>query len=425
MRLLRMGSTGPAVELLQLALNRAGFGTLEQDGIFGAETDRALRRFQGEKQLTPDGVAGRETERALTPWTTGSVLHRIEKGDTIWQLAQRYGTTPEAVALANPDAVAENLPINGTLVIPLPFPVVPTDISYCAELVACCVRGLSLRYPFLSTGEIGKSVMGKSLWRLTLGTGENKVLYNAAHHANEWITTPLLLRFCEELCAAACAGGKIADRDAKELLDYATLTLVPAVNPDGIDLAAGELQQGEFFRGAQNIAMAWPDIPFPAGWKANIRGTDLNLQYPADWEETKKRKYAQGFRSPAPQNYVGAAPLSAPESRALYDYTLAFAPRLTLSYHTQGEVIFWRYGSCEPEGAQTIGELFARLSGYALGDPEPDAAGAGYKDWFISAFDKPGYTVEAGKGTNPLPLSDFEALYRANLPILTYGALVT
>ena len=425
MRLLRTGSSGPAVELLQLALNRGGFGELETDGIFGPLTEQAVQRFQSAQELLPDGIAGRDTHRRLLPWYMGSILHRIKKGDTFSGLAERYGTTVEAIALANPEAQAENLQIGETLTIPLPFPVVPTEIAYSAALVELCIRGLAARYPFIQIGDIGQSVMGKPIWYLRMGSGENQVLYNAEHHANEWITTPLLLKFAEELAAAAVSGNKIFDQNAAELLDYATVTLVPAVNPDGLDLVTGELKQGEFYRGAMNISDDWQKIPFPSGWKANIRGTDLNLQYPAGWERAKEIKYAQGVRGPAPMDYVGSAPLSAPESRALYDFTLASSPRLTLSYHTQGEEIYWRYGECEPEGAKKIGELFAKLSGYALTDPEAVSANAGYKDWFIDSFDRPGYTIEAGKGINPLPLSDFDEIYRKNLPILTYGALVT
>lgn len=425
MRLLRMGSTGPGVELLQLALNRAGEGTLETDGIFGPLTEAALRRFQSARGISADGVAGRETHRALLPWYTGSLLHRIEKGDTIAKLAQQYGTTTEAIFLANPEAEAENLRIGESLVIPLPFPVVPTAIAYSAKLVELCLQGLKMRYPFLETGEIGLSVMGKPIRSLRLGSGENRVLYNAEHHANEWITTPLLLKFAEELCEAYTKKEKIYDQSAEELLRYASVTLIPAVNPDGLDLVTGELRQGEFYRGAEKIAGDWPNIPFPSGWKANIRGTDLNLQYPAGWQEAKEIKYAQGVRGPAPKDYVGSAPLSAPESRAMYDYTLALSPHLTISWHTQGEEIYWRYGECEPEGAEKIGRLFAKLSGYRLTDPEAESANAGYKDWFIESFDRPGYTVEAGAGDNPLPLTDFDSLYAKNLPILVYGALVT
>ena len=42
----------------------------------------------------------------------------------------------------------------------------------------------------------------------------------------------------------------------------------------------------------------------------------------------------------------------------------------------------------------------------------PGASGyAGYKDWFIEEYDRPGYTVEAGMGENPLPMKQFERIY--------------
>lgn len=46
---------------------------------------------------------------------------------------------------------------------------------------------------------------------------------------------------------------------------------------------------------------------------------------------------------------------------------------------------------------------------------------AGYKDWFIQDFDRPGYTVEAGLGENPLPISQLPEIVRDNLPILLLG----
>ena len=67
MRMLRRGSEGAAVELLQLALDRAGFGPLETDGIFGPATEAALRRFQQREGLAADGVAGPLSFGALRP----------------------------------------------------------------------------------------------------------------------------------------------------------------------------------------------------------------------------------------------------------------------------------------------------------------------------------------------------------------------
>ncbi len=425
MKVLKLGSTGPSVQLLQLALNRACFGELATDGSFGIATKYALMRFQAAYDLEADGVAGSETHRAILPWYTGYIIHKVHRGDTLSSIAAMHGSTAESIMLANPGLQAGSLQLGTQLIVPLPFQVVPTDINYSAALVGYCVRGLAARYPFIVTAEIGKSVMGKPLWSLSLGHGGNRVLYSASHHANEWITTPVLLRFAEELASAYASGGYIFGTSAAEILDYATVCLIPAADPDAIDLVTGEPTGGEYYNGARAIAAAFPNIPFPSGWKANIRGIDLNLQYPAGWEQAKAIKGAQGFSSPAPADYVGPAPLYAPESRAMYDFTLSFDPALILAYHTQGEVIYWRFLDYMPVGADKIAQVFSTVSGYAV-EETPYASGfAGYKDWFIQDFDRPGYTIEAGLGTNPLPLTDFPTIYENNLGILTLGAIVT
>ena len=93
---------------------------------------------------------------------------------------------------------------------------------------------------------------------------------------------------------------------------------------------------------------------------------DLNLQFPANWEEAKRIKYAQGFNKPAPRDYVGEGPLTEPEALALYNFTLAHNPKLTISYHTQGEVIFWQYLDYKPTNALEIATKFSELSGYNI-----------------------------------------------------------
>ena len=425
MRILRQGSTGPAVQQLQLALGRAGFGPLDKDGIFGNATRGALIRFQESRGLVPDGIAGTLTHQRLLPWYVGYVVHRISPGDTFGKLASEFGAEIEAIRTANPGFDELNLRPGAPLVIPLPFEVVPTDIAWSSALVEYCVRGLSARYPFLRTEEIGKSVMGRSIWSMTLGHGANRVMYNASHHANEWITTPLLFKFTEELSAASASGGTIFGISAANILAYASIRVVPAVNPDGIDLVTGELTRGSFYDRALDIAAQYAQFSFPSGWKANISGVDLNLQYPAGWEQAREIKYAQGIVSPAPADFVGEAVLSAPESRAMYDDTKKFDPALVLAYHTQGEVIYWRFLDYMPVGSADIARVFSSVSGYSA-EETPYASGfAGYKDWFIQDFNRPGYTIEAGLGVNPLPIEQFDGIYRQNLGILTLGAVLT
>ena len=413
------------MQLLQLALNRAGYGPLAKDGIFGNATRGAVLRFQSDNGLSADGIAGPVTNQALMPWYTGFFTHRIRRGDTVFGLAELYGTTQEAIRIANPGLDALNLKIGSTVTVPLPFDAVATDIDYSSSLVNYTVRGIAARYPFTAVGEMGKSVMGKPLWYMSAGSGGNRVFYNAAHHANEWITVPLLLKFFETLAKAAAYGGSVFGQNAGELLERSTVYIAPLVNPDGVDLVTGALNQGEFYNNAKRIAANYPAFPFPSGWKANVRGVDLNLQYPAGWEQARENKFAQGIVSPAPADYVGAAPLTAPESRAVYDFTQAISPELVLAYHTQGEVIYWKYLDYEPRNSREIAETFSALSGYAYEDTPYASGFAGYKDWFIQDYNRPGYTLEAGRGINPLPVSDFSEIYARNLGILIYGALVT
>ena len=76
------------------------------------------------------------------------------------------------------------------------------------------------------------------------------------------------------------------------------------------------------------------------------------------------------------------------------------------------------------EEAHMIGEKFAELSGYELAETVGITSYAGYKDWFIQDYKRPGYTVEVGKGTNPLPISQFDAIYNDNIKLLLEGSLI-
>ena len=262
--------------------------------------------------------------------------------------------------------------------------IVQTDLPVTSRRTTETIAALVKTYPFLRTETIGTTAFQRPLSTLVVGNGPRKVLFTAAHHANEWITTLVLLKFVEDLAQAIQENGQIFGVDAAEIAQKANIYTIPLVDPDGVD---------------------------------------LNLQYPAGWPQARQIKFAQGFTRPGPRDYVGRAPLDQMESRALAGFTEFLQPELVLAYHTQGRVIYWKYLDIEVPGARAFAEAFARVSGYTAEDTPYASGFAGYKDWFIERWRRPGFTIEVGLGENPLPISQFEQIYKENLGILTIAAL--
>ena len=304
------------------------------------------------------------------------------------------------------------------------MPIVNTGVPITSELNQRYLQQNAEKYPLSKLEEVGVTDFQRPIWMLTIGTGKRHVLFTAAHHANEWITALVLLKYAEDLADAIQKGGILFGQRAKEMADAVMIHIIPLVNPDGVDLVTGaKAPESAQYLLARELARKYPAIPFPEGWKANLLGVDLNLNYPAGWLQAREIKFAQGYTSPGPRDYVGRAPLDQMETRALAELTEKLDPDLVLAYHSQGKEIYWQFRDYEVPGAKELGEVMARVSGYTLADTPYASSFAGYKDWFIQNFRRPGYTVEVGSGENPLPISQFPEIYRDNVPLLNIAAL--
>ena len=302
--------------------------------------------------------------------------------------------------------------------------IVQTDVPVTSLSNEQMIQELVRTYPFCRTEVITNTAFQRPVSTLVIGNGQRKVIFSAAHHANEWITALILLKFAEEMAEAIQKEGMIGGVNARDVAERVTIYMVPMVDPDGVDLVTGAVKAGDIqYDLAKRLSQDYPSIPFPEGWKANLLGVDLNLQYPAGWLQAREIKFAQGFTSPGPRDYVGRAPLNQFESRALAGYTEFIDPALILAFHSQGKEIYWQFQDIIVPGAEELGQQMAKASGYTLTDVPYESGFAGYKDWFIQQFRRPGYTIEVGEGTNPLPLSQFDEIYRDCLPILLIGAL--
>ncbi len=229
------------------------------------------------------------------------------------------------------------------------------------------------RFTALPREVLTRTVQGREVLAFRWGRGARRVLITAGHHGNESITSLLILRFLQDISADFSVFPR----------EKVTLFAVPLVNPDGAVLAEAD-----------------PD------WKANALGVDLNLNYPARWELAKQLK----AQEPGARDYPGAAPLDQRETAALAAYTRRIDPQIAAAWHTQGGEI---YGPDDD-----FGQSLARASGYVLTQPPEESRNAGFRDWFEQEWGRPAYTIEAGRGVNPLPLTMLKKLYEENQPIL-------
>ncbi len=414
---------GTDVMEIQALLLKIGYNPGPIDGIFGEKMRRAVIAFQRDNGLTPDGVIGPVTFKALEPMLLGYDIYTVRPGDTLYQIARNYYTTLNKVLTANPNVDPYKLYIGQQIIVPFGIDVVDTNIAYTYEVMQRDIQGLRVRYPFIEVGSAGRSVLGKELSYIKLGNGPNKVFYNGAHHSLEWLTSPLLMKFTENFAKAYAQRSNIRGYDIRDIWEQSSIYIMPMVNPDGVNLVLNGLQPNNPY---YNKLLQWNDTgrPFSQVWQANIRGVDLNHNYDALWEKYKEIAQREGYNKPGPTRYPGTSPESEPESKAVADFTRSHDFKLVLAYHTQGEVIYWNFENLAPPVARKIGEMFSNVSGYALDETYGLASYSGYKDWFIQEYRRPGYTVEAGLGTNPLPIWQFDKIYNDNEELLLLASVV-
>lgn len=272
------------------------------------------------------------------------------------------------------------------------------------KLIDC----LCQEYPFLKRKVIGKSSMGKDITMLKIGSAESYSLITAAFHGSERITSNILLMFIEELCHSIKNDGYIAGFKARKALSGRGVIFIPCVNPDGCDISLlGEKALGE--KAMHYRKMFGNNFK---KWNANYRGVDINHNFNADWENLRKKERALGIYGPSPTRYGGNKPESEPETIALTTLCRTANIRHATALHTQGEVIYWKYGEYEHPKSRKMAEIMSTTSRYALDYPTGIADGGGFKDWFIDELKRPAFTVELGKGENPLPIESAETIYK-------------
>lgn len=275
----------------------------------------------------------------------------------------------------------------------------------------------------LRVDEIGQTVDGNKLYDFRVGNpaAERHLLVFGGIHAREYITAQLVMRQLVQLLSDQSTNGSYENIAVRELLSNTEIHFIPMANPDGISISQLGLEglHTEAVRETVRQIAAKDGKALTESylrqWKSNANGVDLNRNFDALWES-----YNDHLGHASADHYKGTAPECELESKALADLTRQFQFDATLSYHTQGEVIYWNFGQ---EGelknmSLLLANRVSELTGYRLDGNFQALDTAGYKDWAISKLGIPSLTIEAGHGGNPVDPAQMDAIWRENRDVV-------
>lgn len=283
---------------------------------------------------------------------------------------------------------------------------IATTYPYTYEDMVLDIAYLEMKYPdIIEVNTIGQSEWGFPIWVVILGKGEKSVMINAAHHAREYATVPLVMKMINYYAQLYESNETMEPfGNVREILDKVCIHFIPMVNPDGVKIAQNHLYHltDEKIAELRKILKKGTDFE---NWKANGEGVDLNSNYPARWKQCLVPYLSEGSG--------GKEPGEASETKALMDYTKEQDFLSTISYHNAGEILYWYFGQTGNDKSRDyrLTKELSELTGYSLIPIQTQMqSNSGYKDWYIQEFKRPAWTIEIGRTVNNKPLSQEEML---------------
>ena len=236
---------------------------------------------------------------------------------------------------------------------------------------------------------IGKSTLGREIYGTHVGSFAGpQVIIQGGIHAREYISTLLTI--------------ELAQIYADTPQDNGGIYFIFCTNPDGVALVLDGLESVRCDITHQYLTLVNQGNTDFSLWKANINAVDLNTNFNALWGTGSQNVFC-----PASEDFVGFYPESEREVKVLSNFTLKNRAKLTISYHSKGEVIYYGFaGESENDVIRDrqIGEKLSQTTGYPLIFTENSSGG--YKDWCIMELKIPSYTIEVGRNDVPHPIGE-------------------
>ena len=399
--------TGSATSETLASVNASAMQAITAAG--GTDTTHALVSSSGSSAGTPADSIGTTSFGPTVPGVTGS-----STGSTNMNNLFGTGTTTSGSSTV----------LNALSTVPLPAGYYCSNVgTYTYQEMQVDLNSLKATYPKMQMDVLGNTIDGRQLYHVVVGnpSAPHKILVHGGIHAREYISSQVVMREIVALLEMQQNGWLYHGQSVATLLQNTCIHFVPMVNPDGITLVQGGIDALNT-QAAKTMVMSMAaqdqvtDLAtYLRKWKNNINGVNLNRNFDAFWQEATPK-----VDHPSNMFYKGTGPESEVESKALANLCRQLMPDYTISYHTQGRVIYWYFGETGNYKAkgQYLANVVHQNTGYTISDTWSQTDAAGFKDWAVQKLDIPSVTIELGRGTSPVDESQITQMWTENDGIL-------
>lgn len=400
--------TGSATSETLASVNASAMQAITAAG--GTDTTHALVSSSGSSASTPADSIGMTSFGPTVPGVTGSSMNNL------------FGTGTTTSGSSNV--------LNALSTVPLPAGYYCSNVgTYTYQEMQVDLNSLKATYPKMQMDVLGNTIDGRQLYHVVVGnpSAPHKILVHGGIHAREYISSQVVMREIVALLEMQQNNWLYHGQSVATLLQNTCIHFVPMVNPDGITLVQGGIDALNT-QAAKTMVMSMAaqdqvtDLAtYLRKWKNNINGVNLNRNFDAFWQEATPK-----VDHPSNMFYKGTGPESEAESKALANLCRQLMPDYTISYHTQGRVIYWYFGETGNYKAkgQYLANVVHQNTGYTISDTWSQTDAAGFKDWAVQKLDIPSVTIELGRGTSPVDESQISQMWTENdgiLPDLLVG----
>lgn len=249
------------------------------------------------------------------------------------------------------------------------------------ENLFACAENIGEKFPFADFSVLGETPCKRKIFSLSLGKGEKSILFLGGMRGTDRITPALLLRFFERLCISSKNDLKISAVKTSNILREQKITVIPLVNPDGLQISLFGTGEAKNYKGIADKALSGKNH---SEWAANARGVEPYLNFDYLFPVSQTHNYPLWAENCGPSAHSEA------ETQAIADYIELKNIKYAVLLCANGEKIIYSPNIANSENA-LMAQIFKSISGFEAEKRNEQACRGNFCEWFCNKYQRPSF----------------------------------